>query len=102
MEVFSRSWLSPFREQAARAGSSQEAFEPARFEFGHAASESRETVVAPPFIIFRGTLGEFIDETVFEQAVDRAVESAGRDGAYVARAFLDVSKNRISVAFAIG
>jgi hypothetical protein len=80
----------------------QQAFEPARFEFGHATAERGETVVAPAFVIFRGTFGEFFDQTGYQQAMDGTVESAGSDRAYVARAFLDISKNRIPVAVAIG
>src|SRR5690348_4348900 len=41
------SWRSPFREKAARTGSPQKPFEPARFELGNAASQRREAVVAP-------------------------------------------------------
>jgi hypothetical protein len=94
--------LSPFGEQAARAGISQKAFEPARLEFGHATAERGETVVASAFVILRGTFGEFFDQTGYEQAMDGTVESAGSDGAYVAGAFLDVSKDGVSVAVAVG
>jgi hypothetical protein len=94
--------LSPFWEQAARAGVPQEAFEPARLEFGHATAERGESVVAPAFVILRGTFGELFYQTGYEQAMDGTVESAGSDGADVAGAFFDVPKNGISVAVAIG
>jgi hypothetical protein len=94
--------LSPFGEQAARAGISQKAFEPTRLKFGHATAERGETVVAPAFVILRRTFGEFFDQTGYEQTMDGTVESAGSDGAYVAGAFLDVAKDAVSVAVAVG
>jgi hypothetical protein len=94
--------LSPFGEQAARAGISQKAFEPARLKFGHATAEPGETVVSPAFVIFRWTFGEFFDETGYEQAMDGTVESAWCDGAYVTGALLDVAKDGVSVAVAVG
>jgi hypothetical protein len=60
-----------------------------------------ETVVPPPLVIFRGTLGEFLDKAAWEQAVDRAVKSAGGGRAELTCAFLDIPKSRISVAVAI-
>jgi len=74
------------------------------FFHGGATAGFGKTVIAAAFVVVLriGTLFQFFDEALFEEAFDGAIQSAGAEANLSARSITDFLHDGIAVAVAIG